>query len=101
LGRVRNGSTGKIENGYKILEIAALTKEKKIPVSAISRVFSPEEDNFISENRETLNAFKSLTENFENKGIRVLDRGFDNKIFIDYFIRKDEKFIIRAKKIEM
>jgi len=98
LGRLRDGSTGKIENGYKILEIAALTKEKKLPVSAISRVFSPEEDNFISENRETLNAFKSLTENFGTKGIRTLDRGFDNKRLIDYFIKKDEKFIIRAKK---
>ena len=28
LGRVKDGSTGKIENGYKILEIATLTKEK-------------------------------------------------------------------------
>jgi hypothetical protein len=27
-----------------------------------------------------------------------LDRGFDNKKLIDYFIGKDEKFIIRAKK---
>ena len=83
------------------LKMAALTKEKKLSVSAISRVFFPEEDNFISENRETLNAFKSLTENCGNKGIRALDRGFYNKRFIDYFIRKDEKFIIRAKKIEM
>jgi len=80
------------------LKMAALTKEKKLSVSAISRVFFPEEDNFISENRETLNAFKSLTENCGNKGIRALDRGFYNKRFIDYFIRKDEKFIIRAKK---
>jgi hypothetical protein len=50
LGRVRDGSTGKIEDGYKILEITALTKENKLPISVLSRLFLPEENNYISEN---------------------------------------------------
>jgi len=98
MGRVRDGSTGKIENGYKILEIAALTKENKMPISVYSRVFSPEEDNYISENRETLDAFRYLSKEFGNIGIRTLDRGFDNKKLYEYFIDANEKFIIRAKK---
>jgi len=97
LGRVRDGSTGKIEDGYKILEIAALTKENKLPISVLSRLFSPEEDNYISENRETLNALKALTKNFGNKGIKTFDRGFDNKRIFDYLIKNNEKFVIRAK----
>jgi hypothetical protein len=98
MGRVRDGSTGKIENGYKILEIAALTKENKMPISVYSRVFSPEEDNYISENRETLDGFRYLSKKFGNIGIRTLDRGFDNKKLYGYFIGENEKFIIRAKR---
>ena len=69
-----------------------------MPISVYSRVFSPEEDNHISENRETLDAFRYLSKEFGNIGIRTLDRGFDNKKLYEYFIDKDEKFIIRAKK---
>ena len=58
MGRVRDGSTGKIENGYKILEIAALTKENKMPISVYSRVFSPEEDNYINENKITFTYYR-------------------------------------------
>ena len=97
LGRVRDGSTGKIEDGYKILEVAALTKENKLPISVISELFSPVEDSFVSENRITLNALRYLSKKFGDKGIRTLDRGFDNKRFYDYFLDKNEKFIIRAK----
>lgn len=97
LGRVRDGSTGKIEDGYKILEVAALTSGNKLPISVISELFSPTEDSYISENRITLNALRYLSEKFGNIGIRAMDRGFDNKRFIGYFLKKSEKFIIRAK----
>lgn len=94
LGRVRDGSTGKIEDGYKILEVAALTSGNKLPISVISELFSPTEDSYISENRITLNALRYLSEKFGNIGIRAMDRGFDNKRFIGYFLKKSEKFII-------
>ena len=98
LCKVRDGSTGKITIGYKVLEIAALTSEKKMPVSVYSKVFSTEENDYISENHITLEAFKSLTSNFGNQGIRALDRGFDTNRLYEYFIENDEKFIIRAKQ---
>lgn len=98
LCKVRDGSTGKITTGYKILEIAALTPEKKMPISVYSKVFSTEENDYVSENYITLEGFKSLTSNFGNKGIRALDRGFDNNRFYDYFIEHKENFIIRAKQ---
>ena len=71
LGRVRDGSTGKIEDGYKILEVAALTKENKLPISVISELFSPVEDSFVSENRITLNALRYLSKKFGDKGIML------------------------------
>lgn len=98
LGRVRDGSTGKIEDGYNIFEIAALTKKHKMPLSVYSRIFSNAEKNFISENTETFNGLKYLTKTFGTKGIRALDRGFDNNKYYGYFIDKKEKFIIRSKK---
>lgn len=97
LDRVRDGSTGKIEDGYKIFEIAALTSEKKMPISVYSELFSTKSDDFISENTITLKGFETLTKYFGHKGVRALDRGFDNNKFYKYFLKKDEKFIIRNK----
>lgn len=97
LDRVRDGSTGKIEDGYRIFEIAALTSENKMPISVHSELFSAKSDDFVSENTITLDGFRLLTENFGNKGVRALDRGFDSNRFYNYFLEKKEKFIIRAK----
>ena len=101
LCKVRDGSTGKITIGYKVLEISALTPEKKMPISVFSKIFSTKEDNYISETHITLEGLKSLTSNFGSKGIRTIDRGFDNNKLYSYFIKNKEKFIVRAKKIEM
>ena len=39
-----------------------------------------------------------LSANFRRMCIRTLDRGFDAEDYYRYFLGRDEKFIIRAKK---
>ena len=98
LCKVRDGSTGEITTGYHLLEITALTKEHKMPMPVYTRVYSSTENGFISEDEEVLNGLKHLTKHFGKTGIRTLDRGYDANVYYKYFLRNNEKFIIRAKK---
>ena len=98
LCEVRDGSTGKITTGYHLLEITALTKEHKTPMPVYTRVYSSTENGFISEDEEVLNGLKHLTKHFGKTGIRTLDRGYDANVYYKYFLRNNEKFIIRAKR---
>lgn len=95
---VRDGSTGKIGQGYMTLGIAALTEKHKMPIPIYERVYSSEEEGFVSENEETLKGLKFISENFGKIGIRALDRGYDTLLHYGYFIKQKEKFIIRCKR---
>jgi len=98
LDRVRDGNTGKIEDGYHVFEIAALTKKYKMPFSVYSKVYSSKEKNFKSENDETFKGLKLLSNYFGKLGIKALDRGYDDNKFFSYFTDREESFVIRAKK---
>ena len=48
LCKVRDGSTGEIGVGYHMYEVTALTPGQGTPISVYSRVFSTEEEGFVS-----------------------------------------------------
>lgn len=100
LDRVRDGSTGKIEDGYDTFEIAALTSKHEMPASVYSRIYSTLEKGFKSQNVETLKGLDYVKKHFGNKGIYTADRWYDNNLFFKYFTKKNDecKFVIRAKK---
>lgn len=47
---------------------------------------------------KTSAVLKSLSENFSQKCVRTLDRGFDANDYYRYFLKRNERFVIRAKK---
>jgi len=100
LDRVRDGSTGKIKDGYDTFEIAALTSKYEMPVSVYSRVYSTLEKGFNSQNTETIKGLNFIKKHFGNKGIYALDRWYDNNLFFKYFTKNNHEcdFVIRAKK---
>ena len=95
---VHDGSTGEIRKGYLTVEAAVLSKGKKMPMPVYEKVFSSAEDGFISMTHENLCCLKSLSAHFGKNCIRTLDRGFDANEYYRYFLKNDEKFVIRAKK---
>ena len=95
LCKVRDGSTGEIADGYWYAGISALTAEQKQPIPVYSRVYSSIEEGYISNNAETLKSFKFLSSHFSNTMIRALDRGYDAGYVFDYFIPREETFIVR------
>lgn len=98
LCQVRDGSTGEIGTGYHTIGAAVLSSENKLPFGVYSRVYSSAEADFVSEDQEMLDCFGFLSKHFEKTNIRTMDRGFDNNRYYGYFIKNNEKFIIRAKK---
>ena len=98
ISKVRDGSTGEYKLGYHTLGVTALTPERKMPIPVYTKVYTPKEDGFISEDDEVLKGLKFLGKHFSKKNIRAFDRGYDNNIYYEYLIKNDEKFIIRAKK---
>lgn len=97
LCEVRDGSTGEIGTGYHTLSAAVLS-DRKLPYGVYSRIYSSKENDFISEDNENLKCFEFLSKHFSKSNIRTMDRGFDCNKYYEYFIKHNEKFIIRAKK---
>lgn len=97
LCEVRDGSTGEIGIGYHTIGAAVLS-DRKLPYGVYSRIYSSREKEFISEDDETLKCFKFLSGHFFKSNIRTMDRGYDCNKYYGYFIKHNEKFIIRAKK---
>ena len=84
--------------GYMTLELTALTHKTKTPLPLYERVFSAAEKEFVSEDEEILKGLRFLSKRFGHGGIRVMDRGFDANVYIRYFVKQKEKFIVRVKK---
>lgn len=97
LCEVRDGSTGEIGIGYHTMGAAVLS-DKKLPYGVYSRIYSSAEKDFVSEDKEILNCFEFLSKHFKKSNIRTMDRGFDCNKYYEYFIKHEEKFVIRAKK---
>lgn len=94
---IKDGSTGEFINGYKMIEVAALTKNEKLPIPVYSNLFSSTEEEFVSENDEYLTALRYVNNKFGNMGIYALDRGFDDEKYFRYFSEKNLSFVIRMK----
>lgn len=98
LSEIRDGSTGEITQGYLTIEAAVLSEKGKMPLPVYEKVFSAAENGFISETHENICCLESLSENFSPRCVRTLDRGFDANDYYRYFLKRGERFVIRAKK---
>ena len=98
LHEVHDGSTNKIVPGYMTLEITALTHKTKTPLPVYERVYSAAEKGFLSQDAEVLKGLRFISKRYGHGGIRVLDRGYDANVYMRYFIKAKERFIVRVKK---
>ncbi len=99
LGRVRDGSTGKVEDGYWTTNMIAVAPKTKHPISVYSHLYSSAEKGFISENEETYKGLSYVDQLLEGKKATfVMDRGYDNIEVMKRVLKQENNFIIRLKK---
>ena len=96
LGIVRDGSspTKKLEKGYHVTEVTALTKRHKHPVSLYSHLHSSTEPDYVSANEETYKALRVAFEAQPN-ATYVFDRGYDMNALFSFMYQQQKTFIVR------
>jgi len=96
LGIVRDGSssTKKLEKGYHVTEITALTRHQKQPVSLYSHIHSSTEAQYVSANEETYKALRTAFDTLPD-ATYVFDRGYDMNDMFSFMYRNGKSFIIR------
>ena len=58
-----------------------MTTERKLLIPVYTKVFTSEEEGFVSEDEEVLNRLRFLSKHFKKGNIRTFGRGFDYNQF--------------------
>jgi hypothetical protein len=94
LATVRDGSTGELVNGYWLVELYA-SLSRKNPVPVLLEAFSHEEPYSPGQNPVVLAAVHKIFELTNNRGVLVVDRGFDGWVMLEDWLDNKYRFVAR------
>ena len=94
LATVRDGSTGELVNGYWLLEMYA-SLSRKNPVPVLLEPFSHEEPYSPGQNPVVLKGIHKILELTNNRGVLVVDRGFDAGVMFEDWLDNKYRFVAR------
>jgi hypothetical protein len=97
LSRIRDGSEGKIADGYWTCDIVGVEVGEGEIVPLYHELYSAHAPDFKCENDEILKALEVLSTHIEDRGIYVIDRGGDRGILIRTLLDGEKRFLIRLK----
>ena len=94
LATVRDGSTGKLVNGYWLVEIyASLSRKNPIPV--LLEPFSHDEPESPGQNPVVIKAVRKIFELSGKRGVLLADRGFDGLVMFEDWLENKYNFVVR------
>ncbi len=94
IATVRDGSSGQLVNGYWLVELYA-SLSRKNPVPLLLEPFSHEEPCSPGQNPIVLNAIHKIFAITGNRGVLVIDRGFDGRVMFDDWLDNRFRFVAR------
>jgi hypothetical protein len=94
LATVRDGSTGKLVNGYWLVELYA-SLSRKNPVPVLLEPFSHEEPYSLGQNPVVLAAVHKIFKLTDKRGVLVVDRGFDGWVMFEDWLDNKYRFVAR------
>jgi len=94
LATVRDGSTGELVNGYWLVELYA-SLSRKNPVPVLLEPFSAEVPYSPGQNPVVLAAVHKIFELTDNRGVLVVDRGFDGWVMFEDWLDNNYRFVAR------
>jgi hypothetical protein len=94
LATVRDGSSGRLVNGYWLVEVYASINHKN-PVPVLLEPFSHNEPCSAGQNPVVLAAVDKIFELTDKRGVLVEDRGFDGRIMFDHCLDNNYRFVVR------
>jgi hypothetical protein len=97
LARVRDGSEGRIRDGYWCCQVVGVRRGSAEVLPLYQELYSQEAPDFDSENDEILKAVETVSSRTAGRGIWVLDRGGDRREIIVPLLRWKCRFLIRLR----
>ena len=94
LATVRDGSTGKLVNGYWLVEIY-VSLSRKNPVPVLLEPFSHEEPESPGQNPVVIKAVRKIFELTAKRGVLLADRGFDGLTMFEDWLENKYNFVVR------
>ena len=94
LATIRDGSTGKLVNGYWLVELYA-SLSRKNPVPVLLEPFSHQEPYSPGQNPVVLAAVHKIFELTNKRGVLVVDRGFDGWVMFEDWLDNKYRFVAR------
>ena len=94
LAMVRDGSSGELVNGYWLVELYA-SLSRKNPVPVLLEPFSHQEPENPGQNPVVIKAVHKIFELTGNRGVLVVDRGFDGIIMFEDWLDNKYRFVAR------
>ena len=95
LSRVRDGSEGKLADGYWLCQVIGVENEGNEITPLYGELYSSQAKDFVSENREILQALRKVSRAVGEKGVWVIDRGGDRGALYQELVPQHQRFIIR------
>jgi len=96
LATVRDGSTGKLVNGYWLVELYASVSRKN-PVPILLEPFSHEQPFCRGQNPVIIDAVQQIFELTEKRGVLVIDRGGDARTLLGDWLDHEYRFVVRLR----
>lgn len=96
LAQVRDGSEGKITQGYWTVQVIAAELDQMRITPLYDQLYSQKAPDFESENDEILKGIDAVDEHTEGRGIWVMDRGADRIKLLAPLLQRSRRFIVRC-----
>jgi hypothetical protein len=96
LATVRDGSTGRLVNGYWLVELYASVSRKN-PVPILLEPFSHEQPFCRGQNPVVIEAVRRVFQHTDGRGVLVMDRGGDARAFLDDWLDHEYRFVVRLR----
>jgi len=96
LATVRDGSTGRLVNGYWLVELYASVSHKN-PVPILLEPFSHEQPFSPGQNPVIVDAVRKIFDLTNRRGVLVIDRGGDARTLLDDWLDHDYRFVVRLR----
>lgn len=95
--QVRDGSSGEIRTGYWLNQVSGYNPGSKETYPILLSIYSTEESGFKSATNESIKIVEKLVEEIGDKGLWVVDRGYDGGEILKYFLGKGLDFMLRMR----
>jgi hypothetical protein len=96
LATVRDGSTGRLVNGYWLVEMYASIRRKN-PLPILLEPFSHEHPQCPGQNPVVIDAVRRVLTLTGGRGVLVVDRGGDARVFLDDWLDHTYRFVVRMR----